>query len=285
MQQSWRYGEALAALGVTVHRAWLVDDRGPAGIAQFICRRFAGYLGIALCARGPLWRADVTVAARREAYRTMRRALPLRPVRVALFSPEQTEPALDPGETAGMHRVMTGYSTVMLDLEQPAETLHAALEPKWRNRLRRAQAEPRLGVFVNANRARCDWLLAREREQRTSRRFFGLPTGFVESWIDRAGRDAASFALGRADHSGRTIAAMLFLIHGTSATYHIGWSDDLGRETNAHNRILWESIAHLRARGVARLDLGGVNTRSLPGISRFKLGTGGEVLRFCGTYL
>jgi hypothetical protein len=287
MQQSWRYGEALAALGSPVHRAWLVDEQGPAGIAQFVCRRFAGYLSLGLCSRGPLWRQGLPAASRREFYRLMRASLPLRPLRVALFSPEQVcLPDAKPEETLGMRRVMTGYSTVLIDLERPAEERLAALEPKWRNRLRRAQAEKSLQIFINANRARCDWLLEREREQRQSRRFFGLPTGFVASWIDRTGnKDGPAFALGRADQAGQTVAAMLFLIHGRTATYHIGWADELGRELNAHNRILWEAFDHLRAQGVTQLDLGGVNTRDLPGISRFKLGTGGTVWQLCGTYL
>ena len=36
--------------------------------------------------------------------------------------------------------------------------------------------------------------------------------------------------------------------------------------------------------GIERLDLGGVNTRALPGISRFKLGAGGQPLTLAGTY-
>jgi len=40
----------------------------------------------------------------------------------------------------------------------------------------------------------------------------------------------------------------------------------------------------LQARGVRQLDLGGVNTRALAGISRFKLGTGGRLVTLAGTY-
>jgi len=36
--------------------------------------------------------------------------------------------------------------------------------------------------------------------------------------------------------------------------------------------------------GIEGLDLGGVNTRDLAGISRFKLGAGGQVLTLPGTY-
>ena len=78
---------------------------------------------------------------------------------------------------------------------------------------------------------------------------------------------------------------MLFLLHGVAATYEIGWSGERGREMHAHNLLLWQAIGELQARGVRRLDLGGVNTGRSAGLARFKLGTGGEVLTLAGSYL
>jgi lipid II:glycine glycyltransferase (peptidoglycan interpeptide bridge formation enzyme) len=40
----------------------------------------------------------------------------------------------------------------------------------------------------------------------------------------------------------------------------------------------------LAERGVQQLDLGGVNTQSNPGLARFKLGAGGRVVTWAGTY-
>ena len=37
--------------------------------------------------------------------------------------------------------------------------------------------------------------------------------------------------------------------------------------------------------GIKVLDLGGINTRSLAGISRFKIGSGGEVVTYAGTFI
>jgi len=78
---------------------------------------------------------------------------------------------------------------------------------------------------------------------------------------------------------------MLFLIHGRRATYHVGWTSEAGRDNAAHNLILWTAMKELKARGVATLDLGGVNTQSGAGIARFKLETGGAVLRRAGAYV
>jgi hypothetical protein len=52
--------------------------------------------------------------------------------------------------------------------------------------------------------------------------------------------------------------------------------------TDAHSRI---AVLELRQRGLKRLDLGGVNTTRSAGLARFKIGTGGQVLRLAGTYL
>ncbi len=284
LQQSWGYGAALERLGVRVHRAIADIDGRTVGIAQFICRRIPGYLTLSSCTRGPVWAPDLSPEARHALYRRLRRELPAPRLRVTLFSPDRTAAELAPAEVGGLLRVMTGYSTVVLDLRQNPETLRAAFDGKWRNRLVKAETEKRLQVHVNSNVPKCRELLEREGNQRESRNFHGLPTDFVVHWIDAAASPAAAFVIARADLDGTTVAAMLFLLHGSVSTYHIGWANDAGRELNAHNLLLWRAMQGLRERGIASVDLGGVNTHALPGISRFKLGTGGAVRTLAGTY-
>jgi lipid II:glycine glycyltransferase (peptidoglycan interpeptide bridge formation enzyme) len=284
MQQAWLYGEALKRLGVRIHRAQVEHEGRVVALAQFMCRRIPAYLTLASCTRGPVWHHELAAGERREVLRRLRREIPTPRLRVTLFSPDQTADELESSEVSGMLRVMTGYSTVMLDLEQSPDTLRAGFEGRWRNRLVKAEAERGLQVYTNSSLTKCRELLDREAKQRQARNFHGLPTQFVDAWVDAAGSTAAAFLLSRADFGGKTIAAMLFLLHGSVATYHIGWADDRGRELNAHNLLLWRATQALRERGIASLDLGGVNTRSLPGISRFKLGTGGQVRTLAGSF-
>jgi len=285
LQQAWDYGAALADLGIQVHRALLRHADGtPAALAQFICRRMALYLQLASCSRGPVWSPQLDAAACAQALRQLRKTLPVGAVRVPLFSFEATAEQLAPAQTQGMSRVMTGYSTVMLDITQNEPALRAQLEGKWRNRLVKALAQPRLQVHAAASHSRLQWLLEREQQQRQTRHFGGLPASFVQAYVARGGKSRPNFVVGWAEHGRQTVAAMLFLLHGARATYHIGWADDEGRELNAHNAVLWTSLPVLRSQDVRTLDLGGVNTRDLAGISRFKLGTGGKVLTLAGTY-
>lgn len=284
LQQAWAYGDALKSLGVRIHRASVWEGDELVGVAQLMARRIAGYISLASCTRGPVWRPGVPVPQRAAAWREIRRTLPARPVRVTVVSPDRPAGEETAGEMAGLWRVMTGYSTVVLDLTRPLADLRADLDGKWRNRLVKAEADAGFSVRVEANLPECLRLLERETQQRAEKKFHGLPTNFVPAYIEACGSREAAFAVSYAQARKDTTAAMLFLVHGSSATYHLGWASEAGRKANAHNVLLWRGIEYLKKIGVERLDLGGINTRALPGISRFKLGTGGHVATLAGTF-
>jgi len=284
LQQAWAYGEALTALGVTIRRAMVWEEGRLLAIAQFMSKRVLGYISLASCTRGPVFLPDVLPAQRAEIYKRLRQSMPLPRLRVTLFSPDRTAELLDPVETQGMSRVMTGYATVLLDLTLPLATLKAELEGKWRNRLNKVLSNEKLRVHVQPSLKRCEWLLGQEQAQREAKKFHGLPTDFVQAYIAASAEPRQAFVVAYAELGKSSVAGMLFLIHGRVASYHMGWASDEGRQLNAHNVLLWQAIAYLQGQGMEVLDLGGVNTHDLPGISRFKLGTGGRVVTLAGTY-
>jgi len=285
LQQAWAYGDAMDAMKVRVHRAVVRERDKIVAIAQFICRRYLGYISLASCSRGPVFDPDLSAAQRRAVYVLLRQQMPLPRWRAVLFSPDVPLAAMDPIEVKGLSRVMTGYSTVMLDLQRPLDEIKAGLEGKWRNRLTKALAQPQIRVQVQSSLKRCQWLLGKEQEQREAKKFHGLPTGFVDAYIAALPQKEQAFVVAYAELGKNTIAAMLFLVHGRVASYHMGWADDEGRQSNAHNLLLWKALAHFQQMDIHLLDLGGINTHDLAGISRFKLGTGGQVLTLAGTYL
>lgn len=284
LQQAWIYGEALTSLGVSMARAMVWQDGQLVAIAQFMCKRVLGYISLASCTRGPIFHPDLSPADRAAIYKRLRQSVPVPHLKVPLFSPNCSGEQLDPAETRGMSRVMTGYSTVLLDLTQALSTLKAQLEGKWRNRLNKVLANVKLQVHVQASLKRCDWLLGQELAQREAKKFHGLPTDFVKAYIACAADHRQAFVVAYAELGKNTVGGMLFLIHGRVASYHVGWSDEEGRRLNAHNALLWQAMAYLKDMGIEVLDLGGVNTHDLPGISRFKLGAGGQPITLAGTY-
>jgi hypothetical protein len=283
LQQDWAYGTSLKALGVGCHRAEVILNGETVALAQFICRRYGFLVGIALCTRGPLWLKPVSADDQARIYRELKRSLPMSRPRFALFSPD----AIDPGDPSvkKLTRVMTGYSTVLIDLTQTSEQLRAAMEGRWRNRLVAAERSGLDIIQTGANPAQYGWLLEEEQTQRKSKSFYGLPLEFVELYINARAQTTKTTLILHAELNQERVAAMLFLIHGSAATYHVGWSNEVGRDTNAHNLLLWRAFEALRERGVRTLDMGGINTRQLAGISRFKIGAGGRVVTYAGTFV
>ena len=312
IQQHFAYGQALQALGANCLRARLSTDGDLFGIAQFVTRRPLGLLGLALCSRGPLWLPQTPVETRVQACRLLAGSLPLRRPRFALFTPEQTQsPPIDSAdpvthpsaieateasatpvspahELPGLTRVFTGDATVILDLTASDDILRKALHPKWRNRLVAAEGSALKFQRVGEKPSQYQWLLEREGLQRQARAYRALPASFVPAWqvaIASLTPDKPAMLTVRCDIGRDAVAAMMFLLHGRSATYHLGWSNDEGRRHNAHNLLLWRALPLLREQGIVQLDLGGVNTQRGAGLARFKLGTGGQVAINSGTYL
>jgi Acetyltransferase (GNAT) domain len=182
-------------------------------------------------------------------------------------------------------RVMTGHSTVVLDLGCDADALRAQLDGRWRYSLARGEASPLTVHRVGTNAGQYRWLLDAEMKQREQRGLHGLPMQFFDLYVPSRQEPAKTMLTMRADLGRDRVAGMMFLIHGQAATYQVGWTSDVGREHNAHHLILWQAMHALRERGVRLLDLGGVNTTRSAGIARFKIGTGGQVLTCAGTFI
>ena len=90
--------------------------------------------------------------------------------------------------------------------------------------------------------------------------------------------------IGIARHNDVACGGILILCHGRSATYQIGWTSDRGRTCGAHNVLLWQALAQLKARGITTLDLGGMNDETAKGVKAFKEGLGGRTIRTAGLY-
>ncbi len=283
LQQDRAYGDAMLSLLVPVLRARIDIDGEPAALAQLLVRRWGRIGAVALCSRGPVWLRDITPQDKARAYRALKRSLPLPGLRFLLVTPEEAAGA--PHGLSRLRRVMTGLSTVTLDLTQDLDALRANFDVRWRNRLSTGE---RSGIDIqrvgtNPNQFR--WLVEADMKQRAEKRLSGLPAPFFERYALTRTPAAKGLLTLRADAGRDRIAAMMFLIHGSVATYEIGWTTDKGRDLHAHNLILWNAMQMLKSQGLRMLDLGGVNTLRSAGLARFKLGTGGQVLTLAGTYL
>lgn len=268
LQQHPVFAQALRRLRVRVDMHETAAAR-----AQVICRRWPGIGSVGLVSRGPVWVA----APDPDALAALRRDLGLAHLLV------NAETLGDAGalRAAGFLRLNRPRQVAELALTGDPADWRARMAGKWRNRLVHAESQ---GLMVRRKALPPDpghWLFAREAEQQQTRRYRGLPPALIAAI---AAEDARAAQLFTADRAGRPVAAMLFLWHGSGATYQIGWTGPDGRRLSAHNLLLWSAMQWLAARGVQRLDLGGVEADT-PGLARFKLGSGAVARQMGGTWL
>lgn len=288
LQQHMSYGYALAQLGGEIWQISVFHQDQRVAIALVSSRRLFGVVRITTMLRGPVWiDPDTPPGIKTAAFTALRKNFSRWRWNFLILQPELP----DTPETtailrrAGLRRVMTGYTTMWVDLRPKSDDLRSNLAGKWRNQLRKAE-QVDLSISLGGRKPhQYVWLTEKEDAQRTDRGYQALPTGFVRLFAEADTQGARSGVLSVTAMKGREkVAGALFLLHGNSATYHIGWVGEEGRRINAQNRVLWEAILALKERSISFLDLGGIETATQAGIARFKLGLGAPPITFTGTW-
>ena len=252
------------------------------GLAQCVVRRFGHLGGVALCTRGPLWLQALSGKDKAHAYRRLRQTMPVKGLRFLFVTPD--EPSGDNLGLSSIKRVMTGYSTALLDLTPAMPDLRAGLEKRFRQPLGRAEKSDLTVHRVGTNVGQYRWLMDAEQQQRDNRGLQGMPLHFVDAYIASRKQPGHNVLTLRADIGRDRVAGMMFLLHGQAATYQIGWTNDAGRDAYAHNLLLYRGMEALKERGVRCLDMGGINTGRSAGIARFKITSGAQVVTLAGTF-
>ncbi|NVJ98807.1 MAG: GNAT family N-acetyltransferase [Alphaproteobacteria bacterium] len=292
LQQHWAYGETLKAIGADVSQTIFEIEGKAVAFALLGHRSFYRALDVTSLMRGPLWVTPPTEAQQQTVFRSLKKAFNPWKWKFLAFQPDlpDTPTAQKTLKAESFRQIMTGHSTVWIDLSADEEALRANLQGKWRNQLVKAEKANLTISFGGRKAHQYSWLLEQEKAQQETRGYSAIPTGFVSLYADIAQRFApANQTLGVLSVSclqeRAKVAGAIFLLHGNSATYHLGWSGDAGRAVNAQNKVLWSGMLALKERGIRFLDLGGINTVDGAGIARFKLGLGASPTTYAGTWV
>lgn len=293
LQQSAQYGAALGVLGRRVTYARITQNKKPLASAQIILRNLTPYIGLALLPRGPLWHGTVSTEEKHACLALLSRALPLPRLRALIINSEYPSDA-EAMKRAGHIAIVTPQHMAELDLTLPKEQRLGAQTIKWRNRLRVVQ-KSRLKVshapfpdlrdhspHHSPHHGPNHWLLQQDARQRRVKGYRALPAAFTTAYVHANPKSTQLFT---ATYDGTIVAAMLFLQHGSRATYHIGWTSAEGRLLSAHNLVLWEASNWLARHGASSLDLGIIDTENAAGLARFKIGTGAQIRPLGATWL
>jgi lipid II:glycine glycyltransferase (peptidoglycan interpeptide bridge formation enzyme) len=93
-----------------------------------------------------------------------------------------------------------------------------------------------------------------------------------------------------AGYQGKTLATWILFVYKDTLYYPYGASSNEHRETMASNLMMWETIKFGKKLGLKKFDMwGALGPNPDPkdswfGFHRFKLGYGGELVEFIGSY-
>ena len=287
--QSYEYAQAICPIQHQKARWGLIEiNDQEAGLVQIL---EAGILGNLLHGlhldRGPLWFDGFGSAVHIKAFfDSFNREFPNRFGRRRRIIPEVLHGAAAMSMLKGSNLTLVndhGYETIWLDLQSDSAELRENLDKKWRNALSKAE---RAGLEITCDEAgqgAAAFLMGYSAD-RAAKGYDGPSVKLSAAIIKAFGaKNRAWICTAQLDK--RDIAAILVLCHGSSATYQIGWSSEEGRNTSAHNLLLWHAIQRLKQNGYRYLDLGGVNDESAKGVKKFKEGLGGHARRYAGQYI
>lgn len=271
LQQHPQFAAALAAMGRRHDTIHLTGD----AMAQVMIRRFNPFQRrLRMVSRGPVWRVSPNRQTELDA------ACALHDAGIHLINNEGMSPEVL--KLAGYRQIMTPATIAVLDLGETQQERVQAMTAKWRNAMRKAAHAGLMLDVQSYSAAKHQWILSADAIQRKARRYRALSGDLVQAY---ATVNKNQVCVVTASDGATPLAAMIFLKHGAGATYHIGWTSPAGRAVNTHNLCLSIAMDSLSASGVQQLDLGQIDTVNLPGLARFKLGSGAKAIRLGGTWL
>lgn len=290
--QTWAWGELKSAFGWTPLRVAVARDGALVAGAQALYRRL-GPLTLGYIPKGPALAEDSPEAAAllwqglRRASRRMR-AVSLK------VEPEWRDAETQRHAWLRAHGLRPSAEciqprrTVIVDLRGEEEALLARMKPKWRYNIRLSM---RRGVTVREGGEADLGAFHRLMEITGRRDGFGIHSAayYRRAWALFASEDRARLLL--AEYEGELLAGLLAYAFNGQAWYLYGASGEAHRDLMPNHQLQWRAMQWARSLGCTQYDLWGITdedpaspTAALSGVERFKLGFGGEVVRYVGAY-
>jgi hypothetical protein len=291
--QSYSYARAACKANRQSARWGLIKIDGiEAGLVQILeAKILFGAFHAIILDRGPLWFDGFGGAAHISTFFDIfHQSFPPRFGRKRRIIPEMAHGiAVEKILTqCGLEKVtnQTPYETLWWDLEQDDERARENLKSNWRGALKKAEIIEQTGdiqVTWDDKGKFYPWLRTTYAVDKEIKGYSGVSPKLLDD-IALFSTPDDPMIIGKVSQNKRDIAAVMFICHGQSATYQIGWSDEAGRKNNAHQLLLWQGRSVLRSHGIKQMDLGGVNDESAKTIKKFKQGTGAKALTLVGHY-
>ncbi|HLD61032.1 MAG TPA: peptidoglycan bridge formation glycyltransferase FemA/FemB family protein [Patescibacteria group bacterium] len=290
--QSWGWGEVLRAEGKEVERLAVVDAGQVVAQAQVIYQNLPFGWRYGFCAKGPVFRKNEEVRMKNEEYILLINFLKeksciffrIEPLQATSYKLQATVRDINP------------RTTTILDLSKSEDELLGAMQKKTRYSIR--TAESKQVTVSNKKDVQVLWQLLQQTGKRDK---FNLhPKRRYESVLaSTLSHQIAAF------QGDKVVATAIFVGFGNTFTYLYAASDYEYHDLLAPYLIQWEAIKLAKKLGYKQYDFFGIAPRKhdtrdtqngtggnydydrkhpYAGITKFKIGFGGEVVESPGTF-
>lgn len=293
--QSWEWGELAAREGKNIFRLAVEENGEIIATALLIKNKLFGNFSYFYCPRGPIVSSKVDPsdmpahAVRTESDKVLKylfneiEKLASKEMIVFLrFEPQLKIENLSAGRQGCKLKIIKTIDiqpakTLMIYLREDDKELLQAMHQKTRYNIKLAEKK---GVSIrkgDESDFENFWLIFQETIKRDGFRLHSkehYKKLIKEDWIE----------LYLAEYQGKILAGNITAFFGDTATYMHGASSNEYRNLMAPYALQWHCIKEARDRCCHFYDLYGIDEQKWPGVTRFKLGFGGRVVQYPGTY-
>ncbi len=191
--------------------------------------------------------------------------------------------------------------TLILDLNKPEEQLLLEMHPKTRYNIKLAE-KGIIKISYSASPEDRKVFLSLLCETAVRDKFKPYPNFYYQKMFEILGRKEVEpkiqgvsylnnelygqcfLRLIKAEYQGKILAANILMYFDETATYLHGASFSEKRNLMASFLLQWQAICDAKELGYQYYDFWGVDEKKWPGVTRFKLGFGGRIIEYPGTF-
>lgn len=166
------------------------------------------------------------------------------------------------------------YHTTRLDLSRSEEDLRRGLRPRWRNKLKHAEAAGFRVTVDTSDRSYTEFL--RAHEQMMARKRYPTTVSVEEfGRIQSSLPESLKMQVLLCEKDGCVLNALVIAPGGDTGIYVLAATSHAGLSANGACLLQWRAIRMLKEGNFRWYDLGGINPEANPGVYQFKSGIGG----------
>ena len=265
-----------------IERLLIKSNNKPIAICQILIKNV---LGIKICRinRGPIFLSDKSSKDKLNVFQFLKSKYNLRSRSILIINPELTNNFENYAIMNLLNFKLVSkaiWNSSYLELKNSTEQLRKNLNGKWRNQLKKAESYDLIIEHGNTDSS-FEWLM-NEYEKLMIEKSFNGPS--VDLYRSIYNNDKKALTIFKAMHEDKPVAGQMYIKHGNTSTYLVGWNSISGRKMYLHNWLIWNAVIVMKNENILYFDLGGVDKVNTPGIAKFKLGLQGQKFSLIGDW-